>query len=631
MKINYLKLNNIGPYYGPSFFNLDTNSLNNIVLVGGKNGAGKTTFLRSIKYGLFGCFALGLKTETDRYINEIKSFINNKAKNDFYVEIGFDYIENFEPKKYVLKREWKFISNSLEEKLRITCDDVLLDELETKELSDKLRAMTSPQLINSYIFDGEKISNIIENDDISSYLEETFNSIFSIDLINQTKKDLENYLAKKAEETKSKNLQNNIGIISNINSIKEEIKLYEKQINDCKESLANLITIRKSNLSEFYKLGGLDRSQQIHFERRIELFNSEKEVMNKRIRDFIENDLPLAMNMNLLLGAQLQARGERQSKYLDFLSEIESFMGENLSDLKIKLRNMVSKTNIIHDITVKEMDLIERRTEECNAEQAVVTPYLNDKTMKLDEYKLMKNKIQNNENIEKLNLLIADNEKIDLNISQLEENITILSNKLDTAKNTLNIQYELYEKVTNELKKSNLYDNSFILGNDVLLLCDKFAARLKAYKLKSVSRTALKIFNDTIRKEDFISNLEITDKFELNISNAAGIKMNPKKLSAGEMQIMISSLIWAMFKISGRREMFIFDTPLARLDIDNRYNFIKKIISTISSQVVILSTDSEFVGKNLEVIDSRIYKRYLLEYNTKSGTTSVAESYFGGN
>ena len=107
--------------------------------------------------------------------------------------------------------------------------------------------------------------------------------------------------------------------------------------------------------------------------------------------------------------------------------------------------------------------------------------------------------------------------------------------------------------------------------------------------------------------------------------------MNPKKLSAGEMQIMISSLIWAMFKISGRREMFIFDTPLARLDIDNRFNFIKKIISTISSQVVILSTDSEFVGKNLEVIDSRIYKRYLLEYNTKSGTTSVAESYFGGN
>ena len=56
------------------------------------------------------------------------------------------------------------------------------------------------------------------------------------------------------------------------------------------------------------------------------------------------------------------------------------------------------------------------------------------------------------------------------------------------------------------------------------------------------------------------------------------IKVDPKTLSAGEMQILISSLIWAMFRIAGRREMFIFDTPLARLDKDNRQNFIEKII-----------------------------------------------------
>ena len=341
MKINYLKLNNIGPYYGTSIFDLDTNSVNNIVLVGGKNGAGKTTFLRSIKYGLFGCFALGLKTETDRYLNEIKSFINNKAKNDYYVEIGFDYIENFEVKKYVLKREWKYSKDSFEEILRIKCNNILLDEFETKELSDKLRAMTSPQLINSYIFDGEKISNIIENDDISTYLEETFNSIFSIDLINQTKKDLENYLAKKAEETKSKSLMNNIGIISNIDSIKDEIKFYEKQLTEYKESLNTLKSVRKANIDEFYRLGGLDKQQQQRFEKRIDNFNDEKEKMNKKIRDFIENDLPIAMNFDLLLDAQLQSRGERQSKYVDFLSEIEAFSGENLSELKRKISNKV--------------------------------------------------------------------------------------------------------------------------------------------------------------------------------------------------------------------------------------------------------------------------------------------------
>ena len=82
MKINYLILNNIGPYVGNHKFLLDTNSSKNIILIGGQNGAGKTSFLRGMKYGLFGSFALGLKTNTDLYYKEIKSSLNNKAKSN---------------------------------------------------------------------------------------------------------------------------------------------------------------------------------------------------------------------------------------------------------------------------------------------------------------------------------------------------------------------------------------------------------------------------------------------------------------------------------------------------------------------------------------------------------------------
>ena len=148
--------------------------------------------------------------------------------------------------------------------------------------------------------------------------------------------------------------------------------------------------------------------------------------------------------------------------------------------------------------------------------------------------------------------------------------------------------------------------------------------------MEKVSGLALEIFNDTIRKKNFIIKLNVNKDFELELYNSLNIKIDPKTLSAGEMQLLVSSLIWAMFRISGRREMFVFDTPLARLDKDNRENFIKKIISTISSQVVILSTDSEFVGKNLEIIDNMICDKYLLNYDVKTGKTSVVNDYFGG-
>ena len=76
--------------------------------------------------------------------------------------------------------------------------------------------------------------------------------------------------------------------------------------------------------------------------------------------------------------------------------------------------------------------------------------------------------------------------------------------------------------------------------------------------------------------------------------------------------------------------MFIFDTPLARLDTDNRLSFITKIVSTISSQVVILSTDSEFVGENLNAIENNICKKLLLKYDEKLIMSEIVEGYFGG-
>ena len=75
MKINKLTLTNIGPYVGKHCFDLSTSTNKNVVLIGGKNGSGKTTFLKSIKMGLFGCYSLGLKNETSQYWKEVEELL----------------------------------------------------------------------------------------------------------------------------------------------------------------------------------------------------------------------------------------------------------------------------------------------------------------------------------------------------------------------------------------------------------------------------------------------------------------------------------------------------------------------------------------------------------------------------
>ena len=57
MKIEKIVLYNIGPYVDKNQFDIRTDEKNkNIVLIGGKNGAGKTTFFKAIKTCLYGRF-----------------------------------------------------------------------------------------------------------------------------------------------------------------------------------------------------------------------------------------------------------------------------------------------------------------------------------------------------------------------------------------------------------------------------------------------------------------------------------------------------------------------------------------------------------------------------------------------
>lgn len=54
MKFVNIEINNFRQYYNAININLETSDKNNIILIGGRNGYGKTNFLLSIVWCLFG-------------------------------------------------------------------------------------------------------------------------------------------------------------------------------------------------------------------------------------------------------------------------------------------------------------------------------------------------------------------------------------------------------------------------------------------------------------------------------------------------------------------------------------------------------------------------------------------------
>jgi len=105
-------------------------------------------------------------------------------------------------------------------------------------------------------------------------------------------------------------------------------------------------------------------------------------------------------------------------------------------------------------------------------------------------------------------------------------------------------------------------------------------------------------------------------------------KIEFNQLSKGEKQIFILSLYWSIIKVSGNDIPFIIDTPYARIDTEHREQISKEFFPTVSTQVIILSTDEEITEHYYSVLKPFISKEYLLEYDETNSKTKVSNKYF---
>lgn len=79
MKINRVTLYNFSSYVGENTISLDTHDEQNIILIGGNNGAGKTSFFTAIKLALYGPQCFRFQDKNNRYTARIKELINHDA------------------------------------------------------------------------------------------------------------------------------------------------------------------------------------------------------------------------------------------------------------------------------------------------------------------------------------------------------------------------------------------------------------------------------------------------------------------------------------------------------------------------------------------------------------------------
>lgn len=109
-----------------------------------------------------------------------------------------------------------------------------------------------------------------------------------------------------------------------------------------------------------------------------------------------------------------------------------------------------------------------------------------------------------------------------------------------------------------------------------------------------------------------------------------GKEVDRASLSAGEKQLMVISLLWALGRCSKKKLPLIIDTPLSRLDSAHRSSVIQTYFPQASDQTIILSTDTEIDQSYYELMRPNIGDEFTLIYNDETKSTTISSGYFPG-
>lgn len=652
MILDEIQLTNIGAYRGINTFDLRTNDEKNVILIGGENGAGKTTLLNAIKLGLFGSFGFGYKSDSSEYFKKVNSILNNSAKkvgeNNFNIKLNFTLVDGYEKTDYVLYRRWRVKNSSLKESYELNANGKSFSEQEKEYFQSKLKEVMPPQLLDFCLFDGEEIARIVNEDLLSDHLKKLSRVVFNLDIFETLEVDLESYSTQKLDPQKLETAEKEF---FNLNlkekELKSDIFLSQEKVDHLKLTLEKLNDEYRQFKNDFEKNGGLAKTAREEILKNINILEHQRKQNSERIKEFVSTLLPLHLTTKLLTDVRKQLSSEEA---LHFTSILENKLDDNqLTKILNSLSHSVDlnsketlkksllgslkpeeEITLIHGASFSESSLVENASNKVQKNSREDYKFLLlENNEKLKELYKLREKLKINDTTNEFSDMILSMEKIQSQIVALNEQLKVEELALENLNTELNVNNLSLDKVRSLLKDTEKTSSSFLESQKIIALSRRFREIQLQKKLQQVQFEATKMLKKILRKQNYISSISIDPKtYEVYLLDTNKEYLEKNTLSSGEKQILLIAIIWAIFKCSGRRVPFIFDTLLGRLDKTHKASILRDFIPNTGKQAIILSTDTEIDEFHYNLLKEKLAKEYSLEFNVQTNATNIQSNYF---
>lgn len=668
MKFLRVKLENIFAYRAADFDFSSTSPDQNIVLIWGRNGMGKTSFLNAMKllftghdkteFRRVGFPAVSLSDQ--QYVlgdgSRWTGLINRAARRraltlgePVTAQVVASWMDAV-GESVIATRWWTAEGENYETGVVVE----RRGERKAGAAAQEILENTIPSdLVKFFFFDGEDIKSLAES---SGSYQSDFNRLLQITFLE----DLSRELVSLSSDRKRSGLESKLrDALDEAQASLAKAKSLQVTARDAIEEIDDQlgidgvelrrVQIRRANLSS-----GASEAQRKVLEDQLKAAQKELDDITDQIVRELPKDAPILANLNLVdrafeeITARMKQGGSAESAFANRVAErLRDWIGEGcpaLSDseasklsafLSDRMRGLLhidgGGDGLFSSVSLAVLERIVGRFEGWGIAgktlhsvrgQMLIEAYRHNKAVQDISSSLFKLEVGANNNADEFRAVSNRLAELEAGIAkqnQMKGEWSVRLAEAGLAETKWTAEVKRLEESQDQVSQA-ARDSKFVL---------KAAAALNEIgeRIKAETRTELEMMlNEKFRaiiQHPLIERIVLDEGYVLTFYERGGKVIGRTSLSSGMKQLAATALLWAMKDSAGSDVPVIIDTPLGRIDRENQEHLLRAYYPALSHQVIILPTNAEIDERKLGLLNDKVAKHYRI--NNESGDAASVE------
>lgn len=656
MLIKEVALNNFRIYKGNHVLPFVPDVYKNIHIISGNNGYGKTTFLTSLIWGLYGKNIRDVDDiyrteilELGGYSNYLKATMNRLAikegEDSFSVKIVLTdvNIPNLPCNELVILRTCDyqrgndnleiFVDGQINELTREVGPDIFINDF-----------LLPKEIAKFFFFDSEKIVALAELKSVESkrQLSKAYSEVLGIKKYEDLRSQLADMRLRFRKSSASKEEQDKFNQLKiRLEAIEHKQVSIRLELEKQKEIRANASAASNEWQEKLIRQGSpvtLEKLKELKAKKQILL--EQKEHLQSKLRACLDL-APFAIlgNLTTQIKEQLEQEKEQNQEKMDnqlfnkrakeILKEFRKIGKTNTIDKSVaklyeqQLKSILSsyeqeekssETTILHDFSDQEYNEFNAMYKQLSTTYSGDIQYLlKELRINKSNYTRTSNRISNAESKDKDSIVVnyrKQKNKEDKILEEVNALIETLTKENGALEHEYSTQSKIYQELARKIQVKERYKEKDALAHQVIEELNHFISNIKAERKESLEKRILENLQTLMHKQDFIDKVEVIIEGELIdilLFNDRDERIDGDSLSKGEQQLYATSILKALVDESNIEFPVFIDSPLQKFDATHARNVIEHFYPNVSKQVILFPLlNKEMSQEEYELLLDRV-------------------------